>query len=336
MDAREKILAMTKKGGSLQTGEVAKALKVSRQYAQRMLKMLVEEGLLLKSGSTRNASYALPGTVAWRYDKRFRNVKLAEHSVLEDVERRPQFRESLSDNVKSIFDYAFSEMLNNAIEHSGSKNIRVNVEKRGKTLHFSVNDAGVGVFRNIMRKRKLRSELEAIQDLLKGKTTTQPKAHSGEGIFFTSKAADIFILESFGKRLTIDNRIEDIFIEDVAPAKKGTSVSFQVSMDSEKHLNEVFSAYQTEPDEYGFDKTEIHVRLFTLGTVHVSRSQARRILSGLEKFQSVILDFKNVPSIGQAFADEIFRVFRSKHPRIRITAVNMNENVRFWVERVGK
>ena len=227
-------------------------------------------------------------------------------------------------------------MLNNAIEHSKSKNIHVEVEKRTSNLVFSVNDSGIGVFRNVMQKRKLKSELEAMQDLLKGKTTTQPSAHSGEGIFFTSKVADIFSLESFGKKLTVDNVLNDVFIEETSPSRKGTKVFFQIACDSDKSLNNIFVEYQTNPGEYAFDKTEIKIKLYTIGTVHVSRSQARRVLAGLEKFRSIILDFDKVPSVGQAFADEIFRVFKAKHPDIQITPVDMNEPVEFMVKRVGK
>jgi anti-sigma regulatory factor (Ser/Thr protein kinase)/biotin operon repressor len=339
MDIRSKILSLARKKNNFLSGDVAENLDVSRQYAQRILKQLTEEGLLVKSGSTRGAWYALPefaGQIQWKYDKRFRNKDLAEHAVLEDVEQRSPFRQSLAEHLRSIFDYAFSEMLNNAIEHSTSKNIHVAVEKRDGNLVFMVNDFGIGVFRNIMRKRKLKSALEAIQDLLKGKTTTAPMAHSGEGIFFTSKVADIFSLESFGKKLTINNLISDIFIEDVKPSKKGTKVFFQIASNSKKHLNKIFRQYQTDPTEYAFDKTEIQIKLYTLGTVHVSRSQARRVLSGLEKFKSIVFDFKNVPTIGQAFADEIFRVFKNSHPDIQLTPVHMNETVRFWVERVEK
>ena len=325
--------------GDVRSSDVAADLKVSRQYAQRLLSELVRDGLLLKVGSTRSASYILPNRadkVLWRYDKRLARRGLAEHAVLEDIAQKSQLRRTLPENLASMFEYAFSEMLNNAIEHSSSANIHVRVEKRRDTLLFFVNDFGIGVFRNVMRKRKLASELEAIQDLLKGKTTTQPQAHSGEGIFFTSKIADIFSLESFGKKLTINNLIEDIFIEDVKPARQGTKVFFQIANDSPRHLNDTFKAFQSDPAEYAFDKTEIQVRLYTLGTGHVSRSQARRVLAGLEKFSSIILDFDRVPTIGQAFADEIFRVFKNKYPSITITPINMNETVRFWVERAGK
>ena len=339
MDSKGHILSLALKQGSILSKDIAKSLGISRQYAQRILRELVEEGLLMKLGSTRGASYVLPkdaGHVTWKFNKRFKNHTLAEHTVLEDVEGRAQFRQSLSENLRSIFEYGFSEMLNNAIEHSESENIQVEVEKRDNNLIFLISDFGIGVFRNVMQKRHLNSELEAIQDLLKGKTTTQPQAHSGEGIFFTSKVADIFSLESFGKKLIIDNVLDDIFIEEVKPSKRGTKVFFQIACDSQKHLSAIFQKYQTDPTEHAFDKTEIQIKLYTLGTVHVSRSQARRVLAGLEKFKSIILDFDKVPTIGQAFADEIFRVFKNNHPDIQVTPTNMNDTVRFWVERVGE
>ena len=339
MDPKAHILAQARKKGEVRSNHIAEDLKVSRQYAQRLLSELVADGMLVKVGTTRAVTYVPPDQAdkaLWKYEKRFSRKGLAEHTVLEDVERKSQLHRSLSENLRSIFEYAFSEMLNNAIDHSRSEHIYVKVEKRRDTLVFYVNDAGIGVFRNVMQKRKLASELEAIQDLLKGKTTTQPQAHSGEGIFFTSKIADIFSLESFGKKLTINNLIEDIFIEDVKPARQGTKVFFQIANDSPRHLNDTFKAFQSDPAKYAFDKTEIQVRLYTLGTGHVSRSQARRVLAGLEKFSSIILDFDRVPTIGQAFADEIFRVFKNKYPSITITPINMNETVRFWVERAGK
>ncbi|MEK6599384.1 MAG: STAS-like domain-containing protein, partial [Deltaproteobacteria bacterium] len=195
--------------------------------------------------------------------------------------------------------------------------------------------SGIGVFRNIMQKRRLKSELEAIQDLLKGKTTTAPKSHSGEGIFFTSKAGDLFILDSFGHQLIVNNEIPDVFVKTTKEMKRGTRVIFKLYITSKRHLNELFRQYTklTKDSDYGFDKTKIQVKLYTIGDVHISRSQSRRVLSGLEKFKIIIFDFDKVPVVGQAFADEIFRVFHNKHPHITLEEVNMNEGVKFMVER---
>jgi hypothetical protein len=97
----------------------------------------------------------------------------------------------------------------------------------------------------------------------------------------------------------------------------------------------VFRRYTnlTDESDYGFDKTEIRVKLFTTGGIHISRSQARRVLVGLEKFKIILFDYENVPLVGQAFADEIYRVFQELHPNIRLENENMSEGVRFMVER---
>ncbi len=347
MDIRTRILELAqKRKGSIKTSDISESLGISRQYANLMISGLVLAGKLIKIGSTRNARYVLPEYATRHFElfparfvKTFRNTGLEEHRAIDEIEVRFPLILKLKENVRNIFTYAFSEMLNNAIEHSGSEKISVEVSVENKRLSFVVNDFGVGAFRNIMKKRGLHSELEAIQDLLKGKTTTMPKSHSGEGIFFTSKAGDEFILESYGYRLIVNNVAKDIFLEEVkgkGNRKHGTKVIFNVSLESKEHLNDIFGRYANinEESDYGFDKTEIKVRLYTIGGVHISRSQARRVLSGLDKFRVIVFDFDKVPMVGQAFADEIFRVFHNKYPGIRLQAVNMNEAVKFMVDRV--
>src|SRR5262249_14618053 len=148
-----------------------------------------------------------------RLTRRLSNVALQEDRVLSGLNDAAPFLTRLPAKVGTIVSYAFLEIMNNAIEHSGSQRLDVEVVRANEAVTFVVADFGCGVFRKVMRERKLGSELEAIQDLLKGKTTTQPEHHSGEGIFFTSKVADVFILESFRYCLRVDNRIGDYFIE---------------------------------------------------------------------------------------------------------------------------
>ena len=314
-----------------------KALKnrFSRQHVVNALRIMVDEEMLLREGGGRHTFYAFPknaDSLGETIKKHLKNKNLKEHEVLMDL-KEATILKKLPENIESIFSYAFSEMLNNAIEHSESTNIQVKTNKTSGTLSFEVKDMGIGVFQSILKQKNLKSELEAIQDLLKGKTTTDPKAHSGEGIFFTSKVADVFTLESFNHKLIIDNIIDDVFVESKKRSNRGTKVHFEISTKSKKHLNDIFKKYQSEPDNYEFDKTEIKVKLYTMGTIYISRSQARRILTGLEKFKHIILDFEEVPTVGQAFADEVFRVFKETHPNIKITPINMVEGVEFMVKR---
>jgi hypothetical protein len=70
-----------------------------------------------------------------------------------------------------------------------------------------------------------------------------------------------------------------------------------------------------------------------MGSIYVSRSQAKRILAGLDKYKKIIMDFKDVPSVGQAFADEVFRVYKTNRPDVIIEPINMEEPVKFMIDR---
>lgn len=342
MTNKDKILQIIKQKGRITSSEITGSVDVSRQYVNIVISNLIAEKQVIKLGGTRNAFYVSqdyiskhPEVVPTVLKKSYKNKLLEEHKVLLEIEDKFPRISQLPENIKSIFTFAFSEMFNNAIEHSHSKNISIEVSVREKDLSFIVNDSGVGVFRNIMQKKNLKTEIEAIQDLLKGKTTTIPQSHSGEGIFFTSKAGDVFVLDSFGYRLSVNTIKPNIAIHHLPTKKRGTRVVFRINTDSNRHLNDVFKKYTNlaEEGDYGFDKTEIRVKLFTAGGVHISRSQARRILAGLEKFKIVLFDYEKVPMVGQAFADEIYRVFQELHPDIRLENENMSDGVRFMIER---
>jgi len=319
---------------------------ISRQYVTEVLREMVINGELLREGGGRYTLYTLPKYVdllANRVKKRFKNESidnkkvLSEDIIFDNIKSSTNFLNHLKDNVLRIFRYAFTEMTNNAINHSESKNIEVEIYKSGNNLIFTVNDFGIGVYKNVMRKKNLKSELEAMQEILKGKTTTIPADHTGEGIFFTSKVSDVFILESYGLKLRVDNLINDIFYEEEKTEKIGTKVTFIIDLDSNRLSDGVFLKYTINPEEGGFDKTEIRVKLFAGGSIYVSRSQARRIMDGLAgKFKKIILDYNKVPTVGQAFADEIYRVFQSRHPEITIESINMNKVVEFMISRVSK
>ena len=289
MDMRSKLKEFLRAKKRATSTNIARHFGFTRQYASQILRILVNAGEIVKFGSTRAAFYTLPefideiGPSATRH--RLKNENIKEHEVFDSlISAFPAFR-TAPENARSIVHYAFSEMLNNAIEHSHSKNIEVEIENESGVIRFVVSDFGIGVFRNVMRQRNLKSELEAMQDLLKGKVTTDPKAHTGEGIFFTSKVADRFVLESFGYKMIVDNTIPDVFFQEKKQINRGTRVVFTIARNSDRHLNKIFEKYPSKPGSHAFDKTEIHVRLFTMGTVYVSRSQARRILVGLEKFK---------------------------------------------------
>ena len=98
----------------------------------------------------------------------------------------------LPDNVKAIWAYGFSEMLNNAIDHSSGTGVFIQFERTAVNTEITICDDGEGIFKKIQRELQLNDERHAVLELVKGKLTTDPERHSGEGIFFTSRMFDEF------------------------------------------------------------------------------------------------------------------------------------------------
>lgn len=332
------ILEKISKDKTLKATDIVKISGFSRAYINRFFNKLKKEGKINLIGKANKAFYIKADKTALKKIKRslmtvrkvLRNQNLSEDLILDEIKKQSGIFSKLPKNISRIFDYAFTEMLNNAIEHSRSKNINVLVEKDGSKILFQVNDVGIGIFKNIMNSKQLRNELEAIQDLLKGKETTLPQEHSGEGIFFTSKVADRLVIKGSNKKLVFDNILNDIFVGDIKSIK-GTRVDFEISFNSLRNISETFKKYTNE--DFEFSKTGVTVKLYKGDSEYISRSQAKRILNGLEKFKEVTLDFRSIKVIGQAFADEIFRVWSKHHQGVKIISQNTNENIDFMVSR---
>jgi hypothetical protein len=222
--------------------------------------------------------------------------------------------------------------LNNAIDHSMSKRCAIEIRLDASKITFSVRDRGIGVFYSIAEKFRLQNEHDAMIELIKGKTTTQPHAHSGEGIFFVSKAADRFLLRSHHLQIEWDKQRDDVFV--AGPRfLQGTLATFEIGRNSRTRLEKVFSEFAPEEYDFQFLKTRVLVRL--LRKDYVSRSEAKRLLHNLDKFAEIELDLRDVQNLGQGFADEVFRVFQTAHPDIVIRFVNASDAVAAMIRHVG-
>jgi len=303
---------------------------MSRQAVNRYVKRLIEEGRVAKSGSTRGAGYApatgsqQPSAPSRRFRKVYPTKSLEEDRVFREVALFLAFDGNLSRAAGPVYQYALTEMVNNAIDHSGAPTCTVTAEVDSYWATFTVADSGVGIFASIASKFHLNDEVDSVLELSKGKRTSKPERHTGEGIFFTSRCADRLEIRSHRIRLVYDNEKRDVFVEKVVN-RAGTAVEFRLRRRSRRSLQSVFEAYAPESFDYRFERTRVGVRL--IEERYASRSEAKRLLAGLEKFREIILDFKGVAGIGQGFADEIFRVFASAHPDIAVLVENANSVV---------
>lgn len=318
--------------GSFTATQLAAVAGVTRQAIHRHLKRLVESGALTATGKGRATRYTSTRKAA-RFEQTVAIATVDEDRLWRDVRPNlPELGGAQSRNADAIARYAFTEMVNNAIDHSGAQAVTVRAELDGDACRFTVADAGIGVFENVRVCFGLPDLLNALQEISKGKTSTQPERHTGEGIFFTSKACDRFELEANGLRWMVDNLIADQAIG-AAPPGVGTTVRFEVSLTSELRLEDLFARYT---HDFDFDTTRTVVKLFNHGVAFVSRSEAKRLLNGLQKFRHVVLDFKNVEAVGQGFADEVFRIWARAHPEIELHAENMIAPVAFMIERAKR
>ena len=305
--------------------DAMEAFWITRQTVHHHLSNLVEKGFLIAEGNTRGRIYKLGANRS--HKGIFRLEGLSESDVY--------YRDfgivfsDLPKELENICHYGFTEMLNNAIDHSGGNEVIIEVDRTSKEVAITIADDGEGIFKHIARILSLSDPREAILELSKGKLTTDPDNHTGQGIFFTSRVFDSFLILS-GDLTFVHSAemIKDVLLHD-DEHQVGTLVVMHIKMDNKRTLTSVFDEYTAgEEDDFSFNRTIVPVRLALYeGERLVSRSQAKRILNRVDKFKIVMLDFEGVDLIGQAFADEVFRVFARKNPQITLTPINMTDEV---------
>lgn len=308
----------------------AEHFNVTRTTVHRHLSTLLRENKLIKSGSTRQTKYFLPSMLT--YEKNYQiSSTLSEFSVY--TEDFNFISTSLSENVEDILSYGFTEIFNNAKDHSHGNSINVKIEWKGNNLILIISDNGIGVFRSIHDYFHLTDIRESVVQLSKGKVTTDPSQHTGEGIFFSSRAFNVFEIFANGLCYIRDNNNEDWSFKSLENKTTGTIIRMTLNKDTTVFLTDIFKRYQDE-DSLAFTKTDILIQLaqFKEETL-MSRSQAKRITFNLEKFEHVTLDFKDIRLVGQGFVDEIFRVYANAHPQIHFEYINANPDVNFMIRR---
>jgi anti-sigma regulatory factor (Ser/Thr protein kinase) len=322
------ITAAASEHGDRLFDHVMERLAVSRRRARKLVQALVDAQWLEASGTPRKRRFT-PGTMR----------QVVRHYALDGLqEDLPWAREfapllSLQPNVARLAQHAFTELLNNAIDHSGGSGVTVSVRQTGMHLQMLVSDDGCGVFQSIERGWQIDDPAHAMLELSKGKLTTQPDRHCGHGLFFVARAADIFDLHA--NRSGFQRRPGKSGWFALRPLERqGTSVFLAIALDTQRTLDEVLRA-QAESG-YGFEHTEVALRLLTGPGIGLeSRAQARRVALRLAQFRRARLDFSGVEDIGPAFADELFRVFARANPGVELRPEAMAPRVAAMVNGIA-
>lgn len=327
---RQFLLQSIAGGASGFVSVTAEKFGVTRQTINRYLRRLVDDGVVDYEGTTSDRQYRL--RVLAEKSKRYALEGLEEHVLWRD-EFKDLFNE-FRRNVQGIWTYGVGEMVNNAIDHSEGEQVQVSARIDAVKSEISIVDDGVGIFRKIKRVCQLEDERHAVLELAKGKLTTDPQNHTGEGIFFSSRMFDNFAILSGGVLFSHDYSDDLDWINETSANVKGTGVFMMLKNRSTRKEEDVFGTY-AGTDDAAFTKTVVPVRLAKQGLEQlISRSQAKRMLARVDRFKTVVLDFDTVDTIGRAFADEVFRVFANDHPEIKIVSIRTNSVIKKIIDQV--
>ena len=187
MDEIERLCA---RDGRVTSSSLAEALGVTRQAAHRRLRAAVARGELKPVGAGRARHYVQSVPLF-----RFAIGGADEDRIFARVEQRLESDlDLLGPDARETLAYAFTELVNNAIDHSLGSEVVVRLAILSGSFHLRIDDDGIGAFESVRRCRRGLDLIEAAAEVTKGKVTSMPERHTGEGLFFTSRAADFFWL----------------------------------------------------------------------------------------------------------------------------------------------
>lgn len=309
---------------------LAELTGVRRDTAVRRLRQLIDLQWLTRAGSGRGLRYG-PGLLR----------QIVRHYAIDGLgEDLPWARDfapyfALPANVQRLTQHAFGELLNNAIDHSDGSGVTVSLRQTPSHVQLLVSDDGRGVFDKICHTFALPDPQAAMLELSKGKLTTQPERHTGHGLYFTSRLADVLDLHANEHAFQHRGWEGNGWRSGRPMTRQGTSVYASIALDTPRTLESVMHAHSLDGAGVGFERTAVPLQLAVTSQVGLeSRAQARQVAARLTRFRLAELDFSGIPHIGHSFADELFRVLPRHQPTLNLAPINMSPAVAAMVDSV--
>ena len=322
------------------TKAIQKNFAVSRETVRLHLNKLIKDGLIVGNGSGKGRTYVLSqplttDTIDSRVDLSYKDLRLKGEDGAYDEFIEPNLQNLPNLGLLNRVRHVSTEILNNVIDHSQATKVTIQLKIDSEKLWLEINDDGLGVFRTIKEAFKLDTYFEAVGELAKGKRTRDVARHAGEGIFFSSRMANRFYLTANDLMYVYDTEKDDWSMQE-GTHQPGSKLVFEFNRSDARSPKDVFDRYTKD------FRFLIHSpRLVSPYTISLpqgefpSRSEAKKILAGAEDFASIVIDFKHVQSIGQGFADEMFRVFPRKHPNMILEVRGANQFILQMIAHVG-
>lgn len=315
---------------------VAARLAVPRRSAQAVLRRLAAAQWLQRDGTPRKPAWR-PGTLR----QVVRHYPLA--GLMEDRPWRQDFAPyfPLPPNVQRMAQHAFTELVNNAIDHSGGTQVTVSLRQTPAHLQLLVSDDGCGLFRSIEQSFDIGEPTLVMLELAKGRLSSQPQRHSGLGLLVTSQLADVFDLRAnahgFQRRAWSTTPWHPMPTAAPLAGRPGTSIYLAIALDTSRTLDSVQRSLSADGRSFAFDRVQVPLRLLAGDSqpVLASRAEARRVASRLAGFRRAEIDFTGLSEIGHAFAHELFAVIRRERPDLELVPIGAAPPVAEMLGAVG-
>lgn len=310
--------------------EIMNRMAVTRQTAHKLIKKLMAVNWLINEGSPRRPHFK-PGLLR-QVVRRYELAGLTEDRPWSQ-DFAPFF--TLPAQVQRMAQHAFCELVNNAIDHSEGSCVTISLRQTPNQVQLLVSDDGRGLFDKISQVFSIGDPHAAMLELSKGKLTGQPERHTGRGLFFTSKLADVFDLHANDVAFQHREWNRAGWLPGRPLKHHGTSVYFSICLDTQRTLDSILQSFSLNGSGYGFERTVVPLQLVTNGQIGLeSRAQARRVANRLSQFQRAEVDFAGIPYVGHSFVDELFRVLTLQHAKTEIIPINMCPAVAAMVNSV--
>ncbi|MBI5720123.1 MAG: DUF4325 domain-containing protein [Burkholderiales bacterium] len=317
-------------------GHLEQRLALGRRGVRTLLERLQSAQWLVREGTVRHPRWR-PGPL--------RQVVMtyALAGLEEDLPWRHDFAPcfELPAPVRTMVRHAFTELLNNAVDHSGGTQVTVSMRQTPQQLQLLVSDDGCGLFRRIGEHFAIGDPALAMLELAKGRLTSQPARHCGQGLVTICRLADVFDVRAntarFQRRAWGATAWHGMPALPALSERPGTSIYLAISLDTTRTLASVLAALGSEAAGYALERTRVPLNLLVAddSASLVSRAEARRVAARLATFQRAEIDFAGIDDIGHAFAHELFSVFHGAHPEVELVPVSATPHIAAIIRAFG-
>lgn len=224
--------------------------------------------------------------------------------------------EKIDRNSLSAIEFSLNEVLDNAINHSGTSECFVSIYNTSDVIEFIVIDEGMGIKRSIQKHYpNLRGDINCIKESIKEGVSGTGEYGRGNGLYISCEMAQDagFCTIWSGMGLVQLGENTELRTKKSNIPLGGTYVQLKLDYRKENLLDNALGAREYSPDY--IDRQQGDYEEYTIivkeersfgGTRESGKKFYTKVLNILESNSSLNIDFEDVSVITSSFADEAF------------------------------